>query len=271
MYLGNSSDGDEKSFFIPLLPVWKKKAQSGDDTLSSRVEALERLKQIQILTQENVFGLPDSARRLFSHGGYKSVLTTADTGELIFAFRDIEAVDDDGAGRRMPFLLVIVGTDESDKDLLEKVATYAASHLESFSDRISKFFVFESGINGISFSLAAFTEYLQQTAAVSDNVLLTLRGKRLISRKQKKTPMLVLPEGINRQLAAREQALDCRNVAFIPMVDIVPLDKRKRLAHMAQKQKKPFGGFFLPNRMNVGIIGGVILLGVVSVYLISKK
>lgn len=268
MYLGNSSDREESSYFFPLLPVWKKKVQSGDGTLSSRVEALEQLKQIQILTRENEYGLPDSVRNLFSHGGYKSILTTADTGELVFALRDIEVRETDGFGRSIPFLLVIVGTAESDKDLLEKVAAYSASHLDTFSGKISGLFTFDSEKNGLAFSLAALTEYLRQVAAASENALLISRGEIVVARKQKKVPLLVLPEGIDKQFAAKEQALDVKDVKFVGISEIVPLDNHGKMVNMLKDMMRgrPSGIF---HWKNVCLMFVTAILGFVLGYLLA--
>ena len=119
MYLGNSTIAHEKTYFLPLLPHWEKKAQAGDKSLASRVEALRELPMITIVTNEASHGLPQIAKSLFSHGGYKIILANTESNELILVIRDVESTSTDDAGRKTPFLLAVVGTTEDEKRLLE--------------------------------------------------------------------------------------------------------------------------------------------------------
>lgn len=269
MYLGDSSITDNKSYFFPLLPIWKKNALAGDESFASRVESLEILPMIQIITNDNSYGLPHSAKLLFSHGGYKLVLATADTGELIFSIRDVEGVTKDDSGRKIPFLLIIVGSSESDKKLLETVAAYAASHLETFSKKISILFDYDSEKNGISFDLATLTAYLNKISKESNNSLLTLHGEIVIGRKNAQIPLLVLPEGIEKQIAIKEQGLSGKQVNFVDLLDIIPLDNHDKLVAIIKRLKRnrstPFSDWKV-----LCLLGGVALLGFVVGYIIAK-
>lgn len=90
--------------------------------------------------------------------------------------------------------MVIVGTSESDKVLLEKVATYASSHLDSFSKKISSLFSYDSEKNGLAFALSTLTSYINKIAEQSNNSLLTMQGEVLLESKRADVPLLILPE-----------------------------------------------------------------------------
>ena len=74
MFLGDSTQSTEYSYYIPLLPIWKKRAESGDSSLTEKIESLEKLPKINILTKETSYGLPSAAKTLISHGGYRIYL-----------------------------------------------------------------------------------------------------------------------------------------------------------------------------------------------------
>ena len=269
MFLGTSSMKDSKSYFFPLLPIWKKKAQSGDADYASRVKSLESLPMIQFVTQTDTQGLPESAKIQFSHGAYKIMLATANSGELIFAIRDIEALSTDDSGRKNPFLLVIVANTDGDKHMLERVATYAASHLDTFSQQISVLFNYDSEKNGISFELAQLTAYLNKISKESDNMLLTMKGEVIVDRNKADVPLLILPEGIDKELAAKEQQLSGRKTNFINLLDVVPLDNQKKLIALIRARKQSQTSLLSDTKV-LALLAGAAFLGFVLGYFIAK-
>lgn len=270
MFLGDSSMKADKTYFLPLLPVWKKKALSGDKELAKKVEVLETLPSIKILTKDENQGLPQNAKTLFSHGGYKVILTSSDSGETIFAIRDIESSSKDETGRTIPFLLVIVGTSESDKVLLEKVATYASSHLDSFSKKISSLFSYDSEKNGLAFALSTLTSYINKIAEQSNNSLLTMQGEVLLESKRADVPLLILPEGIDKSLTMQEQGLTGKRVNIVNLLDVIPLDNHERLiAILKGRKNRTTVGIFSDKRV-LYLLGGAAFLGFLLGYFIAK-
>lgn len=144
MFLGDSTMKDTETYYLPLLSIWKKKTAAGDAEAEAKVKLTESLPKIQLLSTKENFGLPEEATPMFSHGGYKVMYTLNAKGESIFAIRDVESDSKDESGRTIPFLLVIVGTTETDAKTLEKVSAYACSHMESFSNELADLFYYDA-------------------------------------------------------------------------------------------------------------------------------
>lgn len=270
MFLGDSSMKEDKTYFLPLLPVWRKKASAGDKALAAKVESLETLPLIKIITGDESYGLPRSAKTLFSHGGYKVMLTSSDAGETIFAIRDIESPSKDESGRTIPFLLVIVGNSENDKRTLEKVAAYASSHMETFSKKISSLFSYDSEKNGLTFALSALTNYLQKIAEQSTNSLLTMQGEMEIECKKSDVPLLIVPEGINRSLALQEHGLSGKKVNVINILDVIPLDNHDKLIAILKERSSRINPSMFSDKRVMYMIGGAACVGFILGYLIAK-
>jgi hypothetical protein len=270
MFLGDSSMKADKTYFLPLLPVWKKKASAGDSDLSAKIESLETLPSIKIVTGDESYGLPRSAKTLFSHGGYKVMLTSADSGETIFAIRDIESSSKDESGRTIPFLIVIVGCSERDKIVLVKVAAFASSHLDSFSKKVSNMFSYDSEKNGLAFALSTFNSYIIKIAEQSNNSLLTMQGEVLLEIGKAEVPLLIVPEGINSSLAVQEQGLSGKKVKIIDILDIIPLDNLDKLIAMLKRRKRQTKTSIFSDKRVMYLLGGAAILGFILGYFIAK-
>lgn len=270
MFLGDSSMTETQSYFFPLMAIWKKNAKAGDKTCAERVEALEKLPSIKIITNDNSRGLPESAKSLFSHGGYKLILTAASSGEYIFAIRDIDGDAKDDAGRSTPFLLVVVGTSDNDKLQLEKIAAYAASHLETFSKKISVLFKYDAEKNGVSFDIASLTTYLNKISKESGKSLLTLDGEVIVDYSHKDTPLLVLPEGIDKAITATEQNLSGKKVKFVCIENLIPLDNHKKLVALI-KEGVGAKSSLLSNWKVSCLLGSAAIVGFIIGYIVGKQ
>lgn len=270
MFLGDSSMNAEKTYFLPLLPVWKKKAAAGDNEMATKIETLEKLPPIKLVTSGESQGLPRRAKTLFSHGGYKAILTSSDSGETIFAIRDIESSSKDESGRSIPFLLVVVGSSENDKHFLEKVAVYASSHLETFSQKISSFFSYDSEKNGLAFALSKFTNYIRKIVEQSSNSLLTTRGEVVIESKMTDVPLLLVPEGISHSLALQEQGLSDKKVNVIDMIEVLPLDNPDKLIGLLKGLKVRRKSSLFSDKRVVFLLGGAAIVGFLIGFFIAK-
>ena len=271
MFLGDSSMKEDKTYFLPLLPVWKKKANAGDKELAVKVELLETLPSIKIVTGDESHGLPRSAKTLFSHGGYKVMLTSSESGETIFAIRDIESSAKDESGRTIPFLLVVVGKSDEDKKILEKVTVYASSHLETFSKKISSLFSYDSDKNGLAFALSTLTNYIHKIDEQSNNSLLTMQGEVEIKSKMSDVPLLLVPEGINHSLALQEQGLSGKKkVNVIDIKDVIPLDNHDKLIAILKGRKGRINTSLFSDKRVMYLLGGAAIVGFLLGYFIAK-
>lgn len=270
MFLGDSSMNVQETYYLPLLAIWKKKAASGDSDAESKVKSAESLEKIQLLSSKESFGLPKEAETMFSHGGYKVLYTVGTNGESIFAIRDIDSDSKDESGRTIPFLLIIVGTTDKDAKILERVATYASSHLESFSKELSKLFYYNADINGVVFKLSSINSIVKNISEDGNNNLLTIEGVQTIESKRGLVSLLVLPEGISKEMAISEQNLKGKSVQTVSISQILPLDNQKKLAATLRGIKDVKTSIYADRRVQY-LVGGAIVLGFIFGYFLGKS
>lgn len=270
MFLGDSSMNAPETYYLPLLAIWKKKAASGDSDAESKIKSVESLAKIQLLSSRESFGLPQEAETMFSHGGYKVLYTVIANGESIFAIRDIESESKDESGRTIPFLLVIVGTTEKDAKLLEKVATFASSHLESFSKDLSALFCYNAEINGVVFKLSSINAIVKKISEEGNNNLLTIDGVHTVESKRGLVSLLVLPDGISRDMAITEQNLKGKVVQTVSISKVLPLDNQKKLVAALKGIKDIRNSIYTDRRVQY-LVGGAIVLGFIVGYFLGKS
>lgn len=278
MFLGDSTMTSESTFYLPLLPVWKKKAEAGDVSLAEKIESLEKLPKIKILTVDSNYGLPKSAFTLISHAGYKVYLSMLSTGESIFAIRDIDSNSKDESGRSIPFLLLIVGDTDLDRIVLEKMAAYAVSHIDDISRRIADLFFYNPTVNGVEFRLHALNELIKEISVKSNNTFMTLTRDVVVDLSKKEIALLAIPEGLDRTIAIRQQNLKGKNVNFVMMTEIIPLDnqtKMQTMLELRQRLQTPVISWWKSKLSNKKVqrilIGGTIIAAVVFGYLLCKN
>ena len=270
MFLGDSSMEAQKTYYLPLLAIWNKKALAGDTDAEAKVKSAEGLTKIQLLSSKENLGLPKEAESMFSHGGYKVIYSVGQDGDGIFAIRDIESSSKDESGRTTPFLLVIVGTTFEDSKSLEKVAAYTSSHLESFSKELSALFRYDANINGIVFELAQMNTIVRKIAAEGNNSLLTTDGVKSIESRRGAIPLLVIPEGISKEVAFAEQGLKGKPVHSISIGQILPLKKKEKLIAALKNIKDVKNSIYSDRRVQC-IVGGAVILGFIAGFLIGRS
>ena len=287
MFLGDSTMSSESTFFLPLLPVWKKKAEAGDLSMVEKIESLEKLSKINILTLDANYGLPNSALTLITHAGYKVYLSMLATGESIFAIRDIDSNNKDESGRSIPFLLLVVGDTDSDRIVLEKMAAYAVSHIDDISRRIAGLFSYNPTVNGIEFSLHTLNELIKDISAKNNNTFMTLTKDVVVDLKKNEIALFAIPEGLDKTIAIKEQNLKGKNVKFVMMSEVIPLDNQNKMNSMLELRKKNQSSAItmcksqLPSRLaNVFsdkdvkriLIGGTIIVAAaIALYMLCNK
>lgn len=225
MYLGNSGMTESDTYYLPLLDIWKEQVANGNNKNATRLTEAEKVKLIPILTADESYGLPDEAAPLFSHGAYKLLHKVASTSEGLFAIRDIPCAMKDDNGRSIPFLLVVVADTDSDRKQLECIAAYAASHLASFCSATSHFFGYDPKFNGVVFHLGRMNELMEKAAAESTGEVETVGGLlNLRDTAPGETGLLLMPDGISRERAVKEQKISLRKGRIIPVSSIIPID-----------------------------------------------
>ena len=270
MFLGDSSMNAKETYYLPLLAIWKKKAASGDKDAEAKISSIDSLAKIQLLSSQKSFGLPQEAETMFSHGGYKVVYTVGTNGESVFAIRDIESDSKDESGRTIPFLLIIVGTTEQDAKILEKVAAYASSRLESFSRELSRLFYYNAEINGVVFKLSSINSIVKNISEEGNNNLFTIEGVHTIESRRGVVSLLVLPEGISKEMAITELNLKGKTVKTVSISHILPLDNQKKLVATLRGLKDVKNSIYTDKRVHY-LVGGAIVLGFIVGYFLGKS
>lgn len=225
MYLGSTSMDTASTYYLPLLPVMKKKAET-DSSLKNKIESLEKLPKIEILNSENKAGLPQEALTMISHGGYKVMLRTTPSGENILAFRDIPCIEKDENGRSIPFMLLLVGNENEGMDV---IASYFISHINLVENQLATMFRYDAQKNGIEFTLGAMNEFVNGILEKPISHILTTKKSLLLSLEPDKS-YLVVSKTLPRKTALEEQNLQDKKVEIISQEDLIPLDDKERMA-----------------------------------------
>lgn len=246
MYLGSSETAEERTYYLPLIDFWKEQVANGDKKNEKRLIESEKVKKIAILSADESFGLPEDAAPMFSHGAYKLIYKVADTGEGMFAIRDITCDTKDENGRSIPFLLAVVADTEADRNTLECIAAYAAMHLSSFCETLSHLFEYDPQFNGLAFRIGQMNKLMKKVKTERKSDVESIEGVvNLHKTAQGQVGLLLVPKGITPEKAAEEQNVGQKSGRILPIGSIVPLDnpeEARRLREMAvtiaQKKKR---------------------------------
>lgn len=269
MYLGSSEMKDNDTYYFPLLPIWRKRAEDNNDVqLEEKVSEISKLPEIKILNETNLYGLPTDANRIFSHGGYKILYTHAKSGEGVLAIRNIEGDAKDETGRPIPFLLVIVGRTKEDIRNLDKLVAYMSTHIITTTQRLSTLFVYDHKKNGLCFHLGELNEWVKKTITISSGIINTVQKEYIVDSTAANVTYLIIPDGLNLELSLKEQSLQRQKVVGIQINDILPLDNHQQLMAVVkrmvmQRKKEQYKDFyfwkFISGATIVGFAVGYIL------------
>lgn len=228
--LGTSEDKHEATYYLPLLPVLEERAKT-DANITKQVAQLKDLPQIHQLSAYDTYDLPESARKLFSHAGYKLIYKYLEGDYYALALRNISSVKaKDEHGRVIPFMFVILGDCKNDLNVLDVLATYFACNIKAVENVLSKFLFMDIDTNGLKFELNKFNLWVKDIAANNpSNILPTMKGGLSIHAKNNNVALLVLPEGISEQKAITEQSLKSMELTSVKEIEILSKEEPERL------------------------------------------
>ena len=219
MYLGNSEMKENETYFFPLLPVWKKRANdNNDEDLFEKIKELESFPSIKILRNDDLYDFPMEANNVISHGAYKIIYYGLQSSEYILALRDIDSEEKDDVGRSIPFLIALVGEAE-DKVVLDKLCSYMVNNMDAVNGFMSHLFKYDWKKNGIYFRLHDFTQWINEVIETASDKIKTLKQEYVIDMSDNKAFVLI-PDGLNLELAKKEQALHDKEVCGILVKEI---------------------------------------------------
>lgn len=227
--LGTNDSKQEATYYLPLLSVLEERAKDDTDA-SKQFEQLNKLPKIHQLSATETYGLPVSARPLFSHAGYKLIYKHLEDDSFALALRNITDNAKDEHGRVIPFMFVITGDTKEDVKVLDILATYFACNIKVVEKMLSEFLYMDIEANGLKFELAKFNAWITKVvSSESSTILATINGGVSIHAQANDVALLILPEGISEQKAITEQKLDTMEITSVKDIEILSKEEPERL------------------------------------------
>lgn len=270
LLLGTSDNHEEATYYLPLLPVLEERAKN-DSEIAKLVGELKYLPAIKQLSEGNSYGLPNSAKVLFSHAGYKLIYRHLEGDKYALALRDIPNQTKDETGRSIPFLFVIVGDTNADVRTLDVLATYMSSNIKSVETQIGEFIYTDIERNGLRFDIARFNSWISKIIKENKSTTLaTTNGVVNVHAYRNKVALLLYSDSTPLQQAIAEQKITSEDVVTSKMSEVISkddpdklVDQLKRITEELKEEKnknsKMKKGFFVAGLL--GFIFGVSIVG----------
>ena len=169
MYLGKNQDFEEYSYFLPLLPKWKSMEKAKPE-YASKLENINGLQLIEIVSNQQTFSFPEKAKQLFSHGGFKMIYRALDNGETCLCVKNIPSNAKDEESRDIPFSLLMTASGNDVKQL-DAFAIYYVSHIDELDTLFAGLFTYDAFVNGIRFNLRKINEQVKGIPALQSEIL----------------------------------------------------------------------------------------------------
>ena len=237
MYLGNSGMSISKAYYFPLLSYEKSQAEKNNDAdLMVKVKRQEQLPAIYILSQENYYGLPQTAEPLVTHGGFSLIYTHLDGDNYIIVVRGIVA---EGSN---PFLLSFMWDSATDIPQMNRLATYIACHAKTAKAELATFINYDPLENGLCVDLQRLNNWVKNICGDPTNDILDLvnRDSLQIHARRDTIALLLIPNGVDIPYALTTLNLGKKQDQAICELMVLPKDDPKegqrRLEWWKEKQ-----------------------------------
>lgn len=210
MYLGNDGQKEEKRYYLPLLPVEKAQAKENNDaTLMAKVEHQLALPTIELLTNDNRFGLPRLANKITTHGGFVVIFTHLEGEKFFIVLRGIQGSDKDENGRPIPFLMSFLSDSTGDLQKMRRLAGYLAQYTQTAKKELAAFLHYDPLENGLCFEQARMLQWLGQVVANSQYETLSLaNGEKVqIPSAKEEVALLVTAQSVSAKYVLDEISL----------------------------------------------------------------
>lgn len=267
MYLGNSDMTEvAQTYYLPLLPSMKQKADSGDKTMQEKIEKLDALSKIELLTKDCRYGLPRAADTLITHSGYKVIYMHLESDKHIVVLRDIQGKDKDENGRTIPFLLAIMCDAVSDVPIMDKLATYLTCNTQTAENKFLDILHYDVNVNGLCFELTAMCEWIMALPE-STKIQTSLNKKVAIFGQKGKAAVVVATT--DKQYLINELSLSLPISLFLPNGSYLPTEDRSKAADILNKWEEDERARKM--RRNIIIAASAIAAGGLLIYLLCKN
>ena len=267
MYLGSSAMTDvAQTYYLPLLPSMKQKADSGDNAIQEKVAKLEALAKIELLTKDCRYGLPSSADKLITHSGYKVIYMHLESNKHIVVLRDIQGKGTDENGRVIPFLLAIMCDDASDLPTMDKLATYLTSNTQAAENKFVEILHYDVNTNGLCFELKTICEWIVKLPEPT-KIQTSLTKESSIYGQEGKVALVVATT--DKQYLINELSLSLPISLFLSAGSYLPTEDRSKAGKILSKWEEEEREKKL--RKNIIIAASAIAAGGLLIYLLCKN
>ena len=227
MYLGSSDTAASPSYFLPLLPVMKKRGRTDE---VEKIKYQESLQHVCIVTSSESYGFPADAANMFSHGAYKAVYRTLQDGSSCLSMHDIPSNETDEEGRDIPFTLMFVADGEEDSAKLDCMAAVLLKDMTAWQQLFTSLFAYDPTVNGIKFDLPKIMARINDTKQESNCYIDRTQGKNVA--------YLMLNENNGVKIALKEQNLKREEVSCFVDANGNIIEGRLPLAKEEKQEKK---------------------------------
>lgn len=227
MYLGSSDTATSPSYFLPLLPVMRKRGREDE---VEKIRYQESLQHVCIVTGAESYDFPTDATYMFSHGAYKTVYRTLQDGSSCLSMHDIPSNETDEEGRDIPFTLMFVA-DGEDSVMLDFMAAALLKDMTSWQKLFTSLFAYDPIVNGLKFDLPKIIEKIYDTKQESDCYIDRTRCKNVA--------FLMLNGNNGVKTALREQNLKREEVSCIVDTNGNIIEGRLPLVNEEKQEKEP--------------------------------
>lgn len=228
MYLGSSDTAASPSYFLPLLPVMKKRGRTDE---VEKIKYQESLQHVCIVTSSESYGFPADAANMFSHGAYKAVYRTLQDGSSCLSMHDIPSNETDEEGRDIPFTLMFVADGEEDSAKLDSMAAALLKDMTAWQQLFTSLFAYDPTVNGIKFDLPKIIARINDTKQESNCYIDRTQSKNVA--------YLMLNENNGVKIALKEQNLKREEVSCFVDANGNIIEGRLPLAK-EEKQEEEF-------------------------------
>lgn len=227
MYLGSSDTAASPSYFLPLLPVMKKRGRTDE---VEKIKYQESLQHVCIVTSSESYGFPADAANMFSHGAYKTVYRTLQDGSSCLSMHDIPSNETDEEGRDIPFTLMFVADGEEDSAKLDCMAAALLKDTAAWQQLFTSLFAYDPTVNGIKFDLPKIMARINDTKQESNCYIDRTQSKNVA--------YLMLNENNGVKIALKEQNLKREEVSCFVDANGNIIEGRLPLAKEEKQEKK---------------------------------
>lgn len=168
MYLGNSSDKCQFTYFLPLLPVWKTMAKA---EYSEKLKLAENLQLIKIVSKNDNCDFPNQAKVLFSHSGFQMIYQTLSTGDTCLCVKNISTGAKDEVDRDIPFTILMTASGDESIKILDDFVMHYSARAKELPGILADLFSYDPHVNGIKFNLALINKRVNEVPASNKQIL----------------------------------------------------------------------------------------------------